>query len=350
MKIWVWLCIGILSTGVHAAELRPDFLKDGSLNISVIGNLQAVINDNAADEVGVKEIELALQSYVAPDIRADIFIAIHEEDETVIEPEEVYFTFFDPLKSGLGIENTPFNRFSAKVGKKFIGIGKQNALHPEQWIAVDKPLVFTELLGEESAVANGAEIITALPLPFFSELSVGLWDPAAHEEYEDEEESDHHEGLDADTPMVVARLWNSMALSDTSELELGVTYLQGDERVDGLRQTVSGLDLTYKAFIAPYKKVFVRAEYLSSVHEYTREGGYVLASYTGSKWWETGVRYDIVKANEENTEASLWSFFAVKKLSEVSRLKVQYAGAKDVAPVLSMQLIFGIGPHSHVLQ
>ena len=53
------------------------------------------------------------------------------------------------------------------VGKKLIGFGKINPLHPEQWQFVDRPILNQTFLGKASLSAEGVQLLTLLPLPFF---------------------------------------------------------------------------------------------------------------------------------------------------------------------------------------
>lgn len=343
------LVIGLLlATPLSALTLDKTFKKDGSLNVSAIGNIQAHHYENQRDTLDLHEFELAFQSYVNSDIRMDIFLAVHEEEEAELETEEAYFTFFNPLDSILGIQNTPLNNVRAKVGQKFFTFGKHNQLHPEQWDTIDKPVAFSELLGEENAVGTGGEISVNLPMPFFSELSVGVWDPKEHGHEEDEEEG--HEDFELSAHVVAARLWNSVAVNDSTEFEIGVSRLQGDEDAEGHTASVSGLDVTLTKKLGVFSSLKLQSEWLRTEGELEREGGYVLASYRATKWWEFGTRYDVLGEHEEDEKQERVSVYVMKQLSEVSKLRLQYTGGQDADSVISAQIIFGVGPHSHVLQ
>ena len=339
----------VLATPISALTLDKTFKKDGSLNVSAIGNIQAHHYENQRDTVNLNELELSLQSYVAPEIRADIIIAVHEEDgESEIETEEAYFTFFNPAYSILGIQNTPLNKVKAKVGQKFFAFGKHNSLHPEQWDTIDKPLAFSTILGEHTLGGNGGEASVRLPLPFFSELTVGVWDPISHEHEEEEEE--HHDEFALSPYTVALRLWNSVALTEKTELEIGLSQLQGDEDAEGHTSKVSGIDVTLTQKLGTYQRLKLQGEWLSTSGEVERDGGYLLGSYRASKWWEFGTRVDVLGEFEDEEQKELLSVYVMKQLTEVSKLKIQYTGGQEDDTVISAKIIFGVGPHSHVLQ
>lgn len=346
MKKFILLCL-IAATPLSALTLDKTYKKDGSLNVSVIGNIQAHHYENQDDSVNLHELELSFQSYIQKDIRADIILAVHEAEGGKLETEEAYFTFFNPVSSILGIENTPLNKVKAKVGQKFYSFGKHNPLHPEQWDTIDKPLAFSTILGEENARGNGGEASVNLPLPFFSELTVGVWDPAAHDHEEEEEE---HDEFELAPHVLSARLWNSFAISEKSELEVGFSTLQGDEDAEGHTSAVTGLDVTYTHKLGAFNRLKLQGEWLTTTGEYERDGGYLLGSYRASKWWEFGTRYDVLGEFEEEEEKTLLSVYVTKQLTEVSKLKLQYTGGEEDDTVISAQIIFGVGPHSHVLQ
>ena len=95
-------------------------------DISVIGNFIGQ-QSKTVKEFNVGEIEFAFQHYLYPDVKAEVFAALHKENgERKFELEEAFVTFSDlfgtlfPNKlSGLGI--------GAIVGQKRIGIGKENS-------------------------------------------------------------------------------------------------------------------------------------------------------------------------------------------------------------------------------
>ncbi len=322
-------------------------------DISLMGNFQASSVQNDSDKTGfaMKEIELAIQGYLYPTIRSDVFIGIHREDgQTEVHLEEAFLTF-SGVSEGLGF----------KVGKKLLSIGKQNTLHPEQWAWVEKPLVISDFLGEEGLSAEGVSLEYLLPLPFFLQAELGFWQQtAAAHAHDEEEEETEHEAFAWTNWLSHARLWSSVAPVDNMELEMGISYLMGNgpEYLES-RDDVSlwGGDLTLRYWMADGAKLVLQGEVLGLRRELADEtlsrwGGYSYAGYRPSREWEFGVRGDYSESAEEtgNTQKAI-SAIGTYQLTETSKFRLQYTNdlEGDNHGVFA-QILFGVGPHSHVLQ
>ena len=158
----------LISFAVTAQEKTATSLP----NISLIGNFvgQNVDGDRS---FGVQEVELSFQHYLYPGVKADVFIGLgkHEEGEEEggyeVSLEEAYVTFMS--LPALLFPNRPFNLpLGAMVGQKLLAVGKLNALHPEQWAFVDRPVVHQQFFGAGHGLAGqGGQLAYLLPLPFF---------------------------------------------------------------------------------------------------------------------------------------------------------------------------------------
>ena len=162
----VFLMVTLLSIGslnAQAKEVATD-LPD----ISVIGNFLGKKTDKKKSFT-VQEIEFAFQHYLYPTVRSDIFVGLHKEENGTrkIELEEGYVTFSDLMGVLMPNQNIKLG-LGAKVGKKLVGIGRINPLHPGQWQFTDRPIAVTQFLGEHGLAAEGGELSYLLPLPFFS--------------------------------------------------------------------------------------------------------------------------------------------------------------------------------------
>ena len=117
-------------------------------------------------------------------VSTSVFAALHREDDDTMafELEEAYVTFSDfysiimpDSKTSLGL--------GATIGKKLIPVGKVNSLHPEQYAFVDRPIAIQQFFGSgEGLSGEGGYLFYLLPLPFFSQVELGTWTVAAHEE------------------------------------------------------------------------------------------------------------------------------------------------------------------------
>ena len=326
-------------------------------NISLIGQLAAISNEKGSS-FGVSEIELAFQHYLYPSVRADIFTAFHKEDgKTNVELEEAYLTFSDFI----GVLNNDLNSgqgLGVVLGRKFVGFGKTNALHSEQWDFVDKPLVAQQFFGKDHGLAGeGAELSTLLPLPFFSQLSVGYWSLDHAEDDHHAGETEHH-GVEYKDSLLNARLWNSLALTESREFEFGLSILTDNlqEKSSSKRQDLIGLDFTLNEALGGYQNLKLSAEILQA--KYSEEGGskekqngaYLSAYYTLDKYYKAGIRYGVLGEYADEKRKDVWSLLLVRQLTETSKFKFQVNLEEKQEPTFLIKFAFGMGPHSHVLQ
>ncbi|HEY9855471.1 MAG TPA: hypothetical protein V6D05_07030, partial [Stenomitos sp.] len=105
------------------------------------------------DQLKINEVELAIQGYLSPWSKADIFLS-HSAD-SALEVEEGFLTLM----------SLP-NDLQARIGKFKVPFGKLNPIHPEGWTFIDTPLVIRNLLGEEGWNNTGVELTGFIPNPF----------------------------------------------------------------------------------------------------------------------------------------------------------------------------------------
>jgi len=351
--LWVTALLSLtLLSNLHAQTRQGSIITATNLpDISFMGNFQASTVRNNPDKTGfaMKEIELALQGYLYPTIRSDVFIGIHGEDgETEVHLEEAFLTF-SGVSEGLGF----------KVGKKKLSIGKQNVLHPEQWAWTEQPQVMTDFLGAEGLAAEGISAEYILPVPFFLQAELGFWQQksAAHDHGEEE---DHEEAAFAWSNWLTnARLWSSIAAADNVELEWGVSYLIGSgpefqEYRDSA--TLWGTDMTFRYWMEDGARIIVQGEAFALQREVqddvlNRVGGYGYMGYRPDRRWEFGVRGDYSESAvlTKTLQESL-SVIGTYQLTETSKFRLQYTHdlMGDDHGIFA-QILFGVGPHSHGL-
>ena len=343
--LWVATLASLNLLSSISAQARPSAtpLATKLPDISMMGNFQASSVKNDPDKTGfaMKEIELAIQGYLYPTIRTDVFIGLHQEaGQTEVHLEEAFLTF-----SGVA------EGFGFKVGKKRLSIGKQNTLHSEQWAWIEQPLVISDFLGAEGLAAEGVSLEYVLPLPFFLQAELGLWQRRLGEE---------HEAFAWANWLSHARLWSSVAPVDNAELEMGLSYLMGNgaeyqESTD--KVSLLGGDVTLRYWLADGARVVMQGEAFGLRRELStatleRWGGYGYMGYRPNTQWEFGVRGDYSESAEEteNLQKSV-SAIGTYQLTETSKFRVQYSHdlVADNHGVFA-QILFGVGPHSHVLQ
>jgi hypothetical protein len=135
-------------------------------DISLIGNFVGHVGndkrDPERDRLRLDEVEIGIQSYVYPGIRADAFI-VFADDEAVVEEG-----FLTVQNLGRGL--------SAQVGRRKVPFGRVNQLHPHSWLYTVQPYVLSNLVSGESLTGDGAYLSYLLPTGrLFAQLDAGFW-------------------------------------------------------------------------------------------------------------------------------------------------------------------------------
>ena len=265
--------------------------------------------------------------------------------------EEAYVEFSDVV-SLLTMEESAYG-LSAIVGKKQLGIGKINPLHPEQWDFVDRSVTTQQFFGEDHALAaDGLQVMGLLPVSFFSQLELGYWKAEAHSA------TATHSSVEYENRILTGRLWNSFALSDEQELQVGINYLLGNASGDtDDQQEVMVYDVTYSQDLGKNQSYTLLAEIYDAKygdHGQPREkqnGYFVSGVYQFDAYYDAGVRYAHLGTHGTGgNELSQYSFMLTRQLTDTSKFRVQYNTGTNVEDTILAQFIFGMGPHSHVLQ
>lgn len=320
-------------------------------DISVIGDFYyRLTNDKNDAENGIliiRSIETAFQGYIYPDIRGDVFLELHKHGEA-IEPEicEAKVNF-----------QKLFHNLSLEVGKVRVNFGKVNRIHQHHRNFYDQPQVISSFFGRHGLVAEGANFSYLLPLPIFFQVDLGIWNiPKGHQ---------HHHGEGQEEFSLVDKtytnkIWLSLPIKN-SELEVGINYLFShgphySEHKDEVQ--ICGLDLTHRSFFTRNRSALFTAEIFKLIRHLEektieRFGYFVFANFRFDKYHTVGARYDNVENVEDGIRGYSASLVFSKNLTETTCLRAQYTytfeNPKDTHQFV-LQLIFGIGPHSHLLE
>jgi len=353
-------CNATFAQSVQAMPVRPALDLP---NISVIGLVNSTFTSGQRASLSVDEVEFTFQNVIFPGVRADVFAALHKEEDgtRAFELEEAYVTFSDIFDLALPSAPSWLEGFGAIVGQKRLTFGKVSPLHPEQWAFINRPDVLVELLGGREGFAfEGISVSHSLPTPFFAQLELGTWQqPLAHAHPEEEEDEDGH-GHESTGPAFqdrtyTSRLWTSFKLGDSQELELGTSAVWG-KGPDDSDTTIIGGDLTWTRFLKSNRFFRVQGELLSTTysadhdHEESRAGGYLYAGYHMARQGYLGLRLDGVEGSSDVDSILRYSLIACRQLSETTRFRTQLILDRDAAPTLLFQMIFGFGPHFHTIQ
>lgn len=335
-------------------------------NISIIGNLIAGAGDTKATpnrgRATFKELEIAFQDAVAPNLRYDIFVNAEQEESWRVGMEEGYLTataILKGLNARAGLIRTPFGKF--------------NRLHPHVWPFITQPSAHTALLGDHGLVSEGGVLEYLLPVRgLYANLELGVWRTArfhAEEEHEEEEGEEHeheHEGgfQGGEKGAYSARLALGKSFGRNTEVELGFSRYWGRGEVEDLGRrmlALNGIDFTLRRFGEGYKRWMFQAELLA--HETRgvfgdtklRPGAFATLTHRWDKYWEAGLRLDYTKFPypiEGTTYGG--SLFLTRFLTEQTSLRLEYRHARDrefgSGNSIFFQLLFGSGPHQHNLQ
>lgn len=112
------------------------------------------------------QLELSAAGAVDPWFTAEthlLFFLDPIEGETSVELEEAFMT----------TTFLPYG-FALEVGQSFTEFGVVNPTHPHVWDWMDQPIVLSRLFGPDGMRGVGARLDWLTPLPWFSELSVGM--------------------------------------------------------------------------------------------------------------------------------------------------------------------------------
>ncbi len=354
--------------------------------ISAIVDIQALSTDAESDpndnKIRIKEIELGFQGYLNPSVRGDLIISVEQEyladdtTETELDIEEAHISFLD-LPGGL----------QAQVGRKLMGFGRLNPIHPHHWAFSDTPLALNNLFGDHPWLDDGAELSYLIPNPgdLYLKVSVGIWngkqlghahdhgdeddhDAEDHEEHADEDDHDdeydheddheaeehgHDEVIDWDGSVFTGRAFADLPLTERLSAQLGYS-VAGDEG----NNLLHGADLVVKY---QWPKTYRNVKWHSEWFRYDRDedgaspsGVFSLLQVSLDKYWSVGGRYDWTELLEDE-EQDMWagSGFLTYHLTHTTYVRGQYQYKEhedgEEENIFMAQMVWGIGPHSHRL-
>ena len=198
-----------------------------------------------------------------------------------VDPEEVW------------VRSTNIPSIQLKLGKLRGTYGKHPLLHTHAFPFIQGALVMENTIGAEGFKDAGVEAAWLTPLPWFSELTGGVYQGmAADAEHPLDFGSRRHDNIP-----FLGHFKNQLNLSDATTLELGQSVLQG-RGVDGNLHAAYGADATIRnvpARNANRRGWILQSEYLqkgSSDGSYRREqdGGYASFQVRVSQVCWMGVR------------------------------------------------------------
>ncbi|UCH11000.1 MAG: hypothetical protein JSU61_03675 [Fidelibacterota bacterium] len=325
------ICIIFINAGLGLAQttMNPD--------LSVVGDL--IIDDG---ELTTSGVELAIQGYVNPFARADVFLHKHA-GEGAVELEEAYLSIERGLPLGLGLRSGCFRP----------DLGKINKEHMHTYAFIQAPGAVTAVLGDEMWSGTGLEVDVLLPLPWYSKLSAGGFaNGIAHHHHEDGNEGelgeDHEHESEKSQPAYNARWSHFVDLTPVAHLEMGVSHFIGTAD-EGVRR-LTGVDFKFRWRPDRYRSLTWQGEYflVEADEPEPAHAVYTFANLQFSQVWNWGVVLDYHSDIEEETHYSAGVFLGYSPVEESSVFRlavtgVDQGGEREVMVI--GQIIWSLGPH-----
>jgi hypothetical protein len=199
-----------------------------------------------------------------------------------VDPEEVW------------VSTTKIPGVQLKLGKLRATFGKHGLLHTHAFPFIQAPVIMANTIGEEGFKDAGLEASWLTPLPWFSELTGGVYQAIAT----DNEHPLDFGSTDHGNVPYLGHWKNVFDLNSETTMELGGSLLQG-RGSDNYRHTAYGADLTFRN--VPLRRSnqrgwILQGEYLEKASypagSYHKEahGWYGAFQYRLSQVWWTGIR------------------------------------------------------------
>lgn len=184
----------------------------------------------------LQQAELSVKGAVDPYFTAESHLVyfIDSEGESQFELEEAFAT---TMRLPFGLEE---HGLQLQLGQFLTDFGRINAQHAHAWDWMDVPVINARLFGEDGMRAPGARLGWLLPLPWFSELHVGMQNAKGETMQSFLQSSEAAEqrpigGRPFENPQVrsmadfayLARWVNGVDLSDTVSAQLGLSGMHG---------------------------------------------------------------------------------------------------------------------------
>ena len=161
--------ITVMRAGSAYMNISFDALMDFGWSTAADPSKQLQLGDHDPIQRGfsLRNAEITFDGAVDPYFKgaANIVYKLDKNNQSEVGLEEAYLQSTD----------LPAN-LQAKAGQFFANFGRQNPQHPHTWAFVDQPLMLNRAFGPDGLRNVGAQVSWLVPLPFFTELSLGMLD------------------------------------------------------------------------------------------------------------------------------------------------------------------------------
>jgi hypothetical protein len=349
------------------AQQRPFFYgtKGSFMNpdVSIVGDVFYHFSDDkfgvgefTDDDMFFREVELAVQGYIYPGVRAEFF-PVWEVEEGKVEIEEAFANFL----------TLPFNS-NLLVGRHRIRFGLVNPEHQHHRDYADVPLVVQNFLGAEGYIDDGFNFTVMVPkIPLPVELGFGIFDgdkSLGEEDDGEEEEGSRTLDIFESKPVefgdhvFLAKINTNLLILQNLDISLGYNALW-DGNGSGNTAIHNGQFSMRYRFPNSWSKILWQNElYVADVddRDITSKGFYSLLKYSHSRFLDVGFRYDWSELGDTD-DSHHWALNPILTwhLTESSYVRTQYrygelessTGIKSSVNEGFIQFVWGLGPHSH---
>ncbi|MGM9999484.1 MAG: hypothetical protein ACI38Q_08895 [Candidatus Bruticola sp.] len=327
----------------QASGQQPDMNPNISLVLLGGGQLGGQEDSSTKNSFFIQEAELQLSAPVDPSTRLEATFAAHQDEGP--ELEEAFIQYMG-LSHGLQL----------RAGKMRTEFGALNSTHTHALPQIDRPLPYTEFLGDEGLSTPGVELSWLLPTPWYSKVSASVTSrTGGHSHHDEEAEGEEEFALFPNegkhNPMFSARWENMAELNDDTTLTLGLSHASSSIDSEHVRSSsLNGADLTLKWSPSsdPYREFVWRSEYMqvhqsyqqdlaedieeAEAHEHNHmikdknlSGWYTYLAYRCNRNFRLGARYEEAESPlVEEGKTKRVSTFAEYIANEWNSIKLQY--------------------------
>lgn len=279
-RVLLWATL-LVTPALARAQTQSMYsnLSNPSIGMNALFSAQAAHNLDQPYGVSFDQAEISLIATVDPywTLVSNIVFA-----PDGVDPEEVW------------ARSTNIPSIQLKLGKIRGTFGKHGLLHTHAFPFIQSPIIMPNTIGEEGFKAAGAEVAWLSPLPWYAELTGGIYES---------KDSSADQPLDFgsnrhDNIPYLGHLKNLIDLNEETTLEAGASVLTG-RGADDRARTAWGADLTVRNVplrASNSKGWILMGEYLergsSAPGGYQRQssGWYASYQYRLSQVWWAGIR------------------------------------------------------------
>ncbi len=290
MIVYVFVA-SVCAPALSTAETRSivSNLTNPSIGVNALFSGQAAPDLDQPYGPQFDAAEISLISVVDPYWTLSANITFTPDE---VDPEEVFAT------------TTNIPDVQLKIGKIRGTFGKHGLLHTPAFPFIQAPVIMANTIGEEGFKDAGMEAAWLPPVPWFCELTGGIYQAVGAD---DEHPLDFGSSEHGNIPFL-GHLKNELDLGENTTVELGASALMG-KGDDTLHHAAYGADLVFRNVPSRQSnrrgwilqgEYITKGSYADGNYNQEQHGGYASFQYRWSQTWWTGLRAE--EAHDSFTE------------------------------------------------